>query len=91
MKTSEFIERLNCGELATALKKSGSYVTAMRRAGYVLEYEALGQTTLEHALSALKASPDFKADHYLTKGWERRPKLLAASSNQAALASGKSC
>lgn len=72
-------ERLNCQELAAVLKKAPNYVTAMRRAGYVFKYEALMQTTEEHALACLELHPEFNAREYLIKGWNRRPKILAAT------------
>jgi len=69
--------RLNCTQLAKVLQRPVCYVTAMRRAGYVFEYEALGRTTEDHALECLKAHPEFLANDYLTEGWQRRPKILA--------------
>jgi hypothetical protein len=70
-------DALNCQELAQRLKRQPHFVTAMRRAGYRLKFEAAGTTTLEHALEALRAAPDFRASHYRKEGWERLPKLLA--------------
>lgn len=80
--TLQFAPRLNCTELAKALQRPVNYVTAMRRAGYVFEYQALGRTTEEHAVAALKACPKFVANNYLTQGWKRRPKILAAPASQ---------
>jgi hypothetical protein len=77
-------ERLNCTELAKTLKKAPNYVTAMRRAGYVFRYEALMQTTEQHALDCLEAHPEFNASEYLIKGWKRRPKCLAAKPSPSA-------
>lgn len=82
---------INCAQLAAHLGKPHTFVTAMRRAGYQLEYEAAGRTTLSHALAALKRAPEFVAHHYLaTKGWERLPKLLSEPANQTASTCGKS-
>jgi hypothetical protein len=71
------MELLTPTELAKALKHPRQYITMMRRAGYRYEYEAAARTTLEHALSALKRAPEFRAGHYEKPGWERLPKLLA--------------
>lgn len=78
------VPRLNCGELAKVLKKPLNFVTALRRAGYVFKYEAMGRTTEEHALAVIEAHPEFLAHAYLTKGWKRRPKILANQPNPPA-------
>lgn len=73
---------LNGKQLAAALGRCEHHVLAMRRAGYRFKHHSLGKTTLQHALDALDASDDFKAKHYLSKGWERLPKCLAAKESQ---------
>lgn len=72
---------LRAGELAEALSAYRSrggvcrtYVTAMRRAGYVFQFG--GTTTLAHALAWLEAfGADFKWRAYLRRGWQNRVKL----------------
>lgn len=77
--------------LAEELGRTPEYVTAMRRAGYRFEYEALGKTTRRHALAAIKAAEGvFTAGHYRAKGWQRLPKVLAPAGNPVASACGKS-
>ena len=68
---------LNTDQLAKALSVSDYVVTAMKRAGYVMQYKAIGKTTLAHALAALQRAPEFVANHYRQRGWERLPKVLA--------------
>lgn len=79
----------NCKQLAHGLRRCGSFVTAMRRAGYKLQFPGLNKTTLRHALVAL-GNEDFVAWDYLKPGWARQPKCLAAPESREALASGKS-
>lgn len=81
---------LNGKELAEELGRSESYVCAMKRAGYRFKYEALGKTTLRHALESLSGAPDFRAGHYQVDGWQRLPKVLAPTESLAVSASGKS-
>lgn len=79
---------LNGARLAERLGRAPAYVTAMRRAGYKFPYP--GRTTLAHALAWLRACPEFVASHYLSKEWERLPKLPVATANRAALTGDKS-
>lgn len=81
---------LNGKQLAERLGRGVTYVTAMRRAGYQFMYQAVGKTTLKHALDALQKAPDFVAWHYLSKGWESMPKCLATKPRPAASTAGKS-
>lgn len=83
-------ELINQTDLAAALNKRKEFVTMMKRAGYRMQYEAAGRTTLEHALAALQRAPEFRAGHYEKKGWKYLPKLLAEPTSPAASASGKS-
>lgn len=71
------IELLNAKELVKALKGSSNLIMAMKRAGYRFQYQAIRRTTLQHALAALEGAPEFVADHYVRKGWEKLPQLLA--------------
>jgi hypothetical protein len=76
-------ELLNGKQLAKALGRTENFVTAMKRAGYRLQYPGLSKTTLGHALAAL-TDDQFVANDYLLKGWERLPKCLADEQRQAA-------
>jgi hypothetical protein len=78
MRVSE--DLLNGERLAEALHKNPAFVTAMKRAGYVFKYKAANLTTLEHALEALRRSPEFVAAHYRSTGWQRLPQILAEPS-----------
>ena len=75
---------LNTDQLAKALSVSDYVVTAMKRAGYEMQYKAIGKTTLSHALKALERAPDFVANHYRQKAWAKLPKLLAEPPNPVA-------
>lgn len=54
---------LKCKELAEQLGRGAGYITAMRRAGYVLLIP--GRTTLKHAMAWLAANPDFQSTEWL--------------------------
>ena len=75
---------LNGKELAEALERHSCFVTAMKHAGYTFQYPALKKTTLPHALAALARVEHFNAEAYRAKGWERRPKCLAAPASHPA-------
>lgn len=81
---------LNKTELAAKMRRPRQFLTMMIRAGYKMEYPALGRSTLEHALGALKRAENFRAAHYEKAGWERLPRLLAEPSNPQASVVGKS-
>lgn len=71
---------LDCQQLAGKLERDPHYVTAMRRAGYVMKHVALKKTTLKHALDWLDTHPEFTAWDYRKPGWERLPKLPCITS-----------
>ena len=68
-------KHLNAKQLAAELGRSRSYITAMKRAGYVFEFGTT--TTYSHACIWLKKNGNqFRASHYLAKGADTRlPKL----------------
>jgi len=69
---------VNGKQLAEALGRAPSYITAMIHAGYVFQYRGLKKTTPRHALAAL-AHTDFTSRYYLKPGWQLLPKILAPS------------
>ena len=70
-------------QLAKALGKQATYVTAMKRAGY--EFTHGSMTTLESAHLWLATFPQFRANHYLKPGAdERLPKLRLKPAHQPA-------
>ncbi len=50
---------LNIQGLAKALERSQFYVSAMKKAGYVMQYGT--KTTRDHALAWLEANPGFRS------------------------------
>jgi hypothetical protein len=50
---------LNIEGLAKALGRSQFYVSAMKKAGYVMQYGT--RTTRDHALAWLEANPGFRS------------------------------
>lgn len=56
-------ELLNCSRLAEALGRSPGYVSAMKAAGYQMEFA--NRTRLSHALSWLRKNPDFRTTGYV--------------------------
>ena len=84
---------VNGKQLAALLGRHETYVIAMKKAGYVFQYSALGKTTLRHALKALARAPSFVADYYQRKGWETDPRCsvcLADPPRPTNSAAGKS-
>ena len=65
---------LNCKQLATAMRVSPYFITAMRSAGYEFAYGH--QTTLSHALNWRAEHPDFTTMGYAMRltPRSRRPK-----------------
>ena len=83
----------NGKKLSDLLGRHETYVVAMKKAGYVFEYPALGKTTLRHALKALSRAPQFVADYYLRKDWATDPRCsrcLADPRHLTSSAAGKS-
>lgn len=56
---------VNCTELAAGLRKSRQYVSAMKEAGYLMEFGTM--TTLGHARAWLREHPDFSITAYALK------------------------
>jgi hypothetical protein len=50
---------LNVQELAEELGRSAFYVSAMKKAGYIMQYGT--KTTRDHALAWLEANPGFRS------------------------------
>lgn len=71
---------LNCAQLAQAIGRCAHYVTGLKRAGYRFQYEAIGRTTLSHALAFIAAYPDLRATDYLVKDWKALPRFEASPS-----------
>lgn len=66
-------ELLNCSEIATALGRNRSYISAMKRAGYQMEYGT--KDTLKNALQWLSANPTFRTALVYPKRPGNRPSL----------------
>jgi hypothetical protein len=79
----KFDDLVNLKQLTAVMGRAENFGTAMKRAGYKLQYPGLGKTTVRHALEAL-TNEDFVANHYLTKGWERLSKCLGENQSQPA-------
>jgi ribosomal protein S6E (S10) len=58
--------------LAKALERSQFYVSAMKKAGYVMQYGT--KTTRDHALAWLEANPGFRS----SRAYRRKRKAVAA-------------
>lgn len=56
---------INCTELAMALRRSRQYVSAMKEAGYQMEFGTM--TTLAHAEQWLRDHRDFRITGYLDR------------------------
>lgn len=56
-------DHINCSELAQALRRSRQYVSAMKAAGYQMEFATM--TTLAHAEQWLREHPDFRVSTYI--------------------------
>lgn len=73
-------------QLASALGKSPTYVTAMKHAGYEFTHGTM--TTLESAHAWLAAFPQFRACHYLAQGADVRLPNLRQTPDQQTTHSG---